>query len=320
MAIYGNFKNGQIFEIDALVDRCDKLIDSCSELIDTINVVMEDDSDIDTGECSCQRCGAAILYGVYCTDCAHDILWGKNGTIKSSKAAETAYAKGILDGALKSLVNKGWNIDEFNVAISKGDAEVNDHFRRDVCIGTPWTSEEEYIKRLSKRAIEILNESLSKNTDEEACSCPICQGLLKSKINDEYGVSSSISKKDADFDNIFRWIGEALGFELYPWQKLYLLGDKEVMPIGRGNGKTLAHILRLLLEDDSPISAYNQLILTDICDGDKSNSYSKYFKSILRDTYERLRAHPLLKNKIRKVYFTENQYRLDVFMGMENRQ
>lgn len=45
----------------------------------------------------------------------------------------------------------------------------------------------------------------------------------------------------------FKKVEEALGFELYDWQKDYISGKCEMIKGGRANGKTLAFVLKQLL-------------------------------------------------------------------------
>lgn len=48
----------------------------------------------------------------------------------------------------------------------------------------------------------------------------------------------------------FKRIEEIFGFEFYDWQKKYLKGELNSFPNGRGNGKTLVTILKVLLLDE----------------------------------------------------------------------
>lgn len=54
-------------------------------------------------------------------------------------------------------------------------------------------------------------------------------------------------------------IEKAFGFSLYDWQKDYLLDKNPEIPWGqqirRGNGKTFAYCVKLLLSDGPPIKA-----------------------------------------------------------------
>ena len=48
-------------------------------------------------------------------------------------------------------------------------------------------------------------------------------------------------------EKYFSKINKALGIELRDWQKAYIRGDSDLLLGGRGSGKTLAFVLRQLL-------------------------------------------------------------------------
>lgn len=50
------------------------------------------------------------------------------------------------------------------------------------------------------------------------------------------------------------WIEKALGFKLYPIVIQYLTTEEECQWSGRGNGKTTAYILKLVLNKDKVIN------------------------------------------------------------------
>lgn len=55
----------------------------------------------------------------------------------------------------------------------------------------------------------------------------------------------------------FKKVEEALGFELYDWQKDFISMEIDFIPVGgRANGKTLAFILRYLLNYEIQIKMY----------------------------------------------------------------
>lgn len=55
----------------------------------------------------------------------------------------------------------------------------------------------------------------------------------------------------------FKKVEEALGFELYDWQKNFISMEIDFIPVdGRANGKTLAFILRYLLNYEIQIKMY----------------------------------------------------------------
>ena len=49
-------------------------------------------------------------------------------------------------------------------------------------------------------------------------------------------------------DRLIKHIEQALGFELYEWQRLYIITGIWQPPEGRLHGRTTAYILRLLLD------------------------------------------------------------------------
>lgn len=51
-------------------------------------------------------------------------------------------------------------------------------------------------------------------------------------------------------DRLIKHIEQALGFELYEWQRLYIITGIWQPPEGRLHGRTTAYILRLLLDHD----------------------------------------------------------------------
>ena len=56
----------------------------------------------------------------------------------------------------------------------------------------------------------------------------------------------------------FAKVEKALGFKLYEWQKSYIRMDIDEIPVGgRGNGKTLAYILRHLLNYEVKYADYS---------------------------------------------------------------
>lgn len=72
-------------------------------------------------------------------------------------------------------------------------------------------------------------------------------------------------------------INKALGFELYDWQVAYIRGDSDYMPTGRANGKTLAFVLRQLLNFEIRIPApknSDELYKMIVCDRDEPKTYT----------------------------------------------
>ena len=107
-------------------------------------------------------------------------------------------------------------------------------------------------------------------------------------------------------EEVIRKIEKAFGFPLYEWQKEYLLNGR-LTPKERGNGKTFAYILGLLLYDGEPIKVTRNKSIYD-CelpkwhDGGRLRSfnYEKWF------FHECLRINKILVEngiKTRIVYF-----------------
>lgn len=57
-------------------------------------------------------------------------------------------------------------------------------------------------------------------------------------------------------DRLIKHIEQALGFELYEWQRLYIITGIWQPPEGRLHGRTTAYILRLLLDQSKPLLLY----------------------------------------------------------------
>ena len=76
-------------------------------------------------------------------------------------------------------------------------------------------------------------------------------------------------------------IEKALGFELYEWQKAYLLGETFKEPTGRAVGRTTAYIVKLLLTNDKVINSNKNEDIQKYKDF-QSPYYSDFFKRELR--------------------------------------
>ncbi len=61
-------------------------------------------------------------------------------------------------------------------------------------------------------------------------------------------------------------INKGLGIKLYRWQKRYIFGRSNFIPAGRGNGKTLAHILRTCLSRGPVIFLGDYSFSSDLTD------------------------------------------------------
>lgn len=69
-------------------------------------------------------------------------------------------------------------------------------------------------------------------------------------------------------------IESTFGFQLYDWQKDYLLGNLNRLPVGRRNGKTFAYCVRFLLSDGEPIDREN---ICNYIDGYHGLNYIGWF-------------------------------------------
>ena len=76
-------------------------------------------------------------------------------------------------------------------------------------------------------------------------------------------------------DRLIKHIEQALGFELYEWQRLYIITGIWQPPEGRLHGRTTAYILRLLLDQSKPLLPMQ---------------YVGWFRHEIRSIYEQLRA------------------------------
>lgn len=61
-----------------------------------------------------------------------------------------------------------------------------------------------------------------------------------------------------NWSKTFEKVEEAMGFKLYDWQKDYISMEIDDIPVGgRGNGKTVAFILRHLLNYEDKLIGFN---------------------------------------------------------------
>lgn len=93
-------------------------------------------------------------------------------------------------------------------------------------------------------------------------------------------------------------IERALRIELYDWQRLYIITGIWQPPEGRQQGKTLAYILRTLLDKSKPLLLYEPAIVRAYADNpfiEQQYSpvpmhYTSWFRREIIDIYEQLRA------------------------------
>lgn len=75
-------------------------------------------------------------------------------------------------------------------------------------------------------------------------------------------------------------IENAFGFQLYEWQKEYLLGNASMIRGGRCNGKTFAYCLKMLLSDGRKI---RERELKELADEYHGNHYKIWFEKYIKD-------------------------------------
>jgi hypothetical protein len=103
-------------------------------------------------------------------------------------------------------------------------------------------------------------------------------------------VSDKKMKVRGDLSSIdLKKIESVFGFELYDWQKQYLKGEPVSFPKGRGNGKTFAAILRILLADE------NTFTLSEVKRSCKTNR-ARIYADMLLDINAKLLAAGFITN------------------------
>lgn len=111
---------------------------------------------------------------------------------------------------------------------------------------------------------------------------------------------------------LIKAIEQALGIELYSWQRLYIFSGIWQPPEGRQQGRTLAYILRLLLDQSKPLLLYEQTYVRVYADNpfsDRQHSpvpvhYMIWFGNEIKKIYEQLRAAGV---PVREVLFSKEQ-------------
>ena len=92
--------------------------------------------------------------------------------------------------------------------------------------------------------------------------------------------------------------GMDVGFELYEWQRLYIITGIWQPPEGRLHGRTTAYILRLLLDQSKPLLLYEFSQVAAYADNPFMGrqyqpvpmQYAGWFRHEIRSIYEQLRA------------------------------
>lgn len=97
---------------------------------------------------------------------------------------------------------------------------------------------------------------------------------------------------------IMEHIEQALNIELYEWQRLYIITGIWQPPEGRQQGRTLAYILRLLLDRSKPLIMYELPDVRAYADNPFIERqyervpihYAGWFRKEVGEIYEQLRA------------------------------
>lgn len=109
-------------------------------------------------------------------------------------------------------------------------------------------------------------------------------------------------------DQVLIDIEGVLGFELYDWQKDYILGKRYDGYTGRRSGRTTAYMIRLMLSEGPPINLYITKELLSILDGSYGPSYHVWFRREFRNLYRKFYNSPL-RPMLRPVLFENPRFK-----------
>lgn len=100
--------------------------------------------------------------------------------------------------------------------------------------------------------------------------------------------------------NVLEKVETAFGFPMYGWQRKYLLGDNNAFPSGgRGNGKTFAYCLKLLLTEGGPPIDLREIASTnDFIDEHHGWSYQRWFHRFIQDINDTLMQNRICTNAV----------------------
>lgn len=116
------------------------------------------------------------------------------------------------------------------------------------------------------------------NDSRKITACEYIDDLMSTKF-----VLPFVEKKGIT-DEVLTRIEQAFSFPLYDWQREYLKGDDSAFPkSGRGNGKTFAHCVRLLLGEREPIDLRNVLEIDNLVDNPGGKRYFRDYISRIND-------------------------------------
>lgn len=126
---------------------------------------------------------------------------------------------------------------------------------------------------------------------------------------------------------LLKRIEKVLNLEFREWQVNYLLDISMVLDMhitGRGTGKTLVYIIKLLFEKDKPILIYDMSEIVNYCDwfsvSNKEKEvcidshYTRWFRNYLFDIYKALTSsgivtRPIIFNKQDDVKNNRDEYK-----------
>lgn len=118
------------------------------------------------------------------------------------------------------------------------------------------------------------------------------------KIKERIKRKRETAREQQATDRLIKHIEQALGFELYEWQRLYIITGIWQPPEGRLHGRTTAYILRLLLDQSKPLLLYEFSQVAAYADNPFMGrqyqpvpmQYVGWFRHEIRSIYEQLRS------------------------------
>lgn len=106
---------------------------------------------------------------------------------------------------------------------------------------------------------------------------------------DLYNLLTKPKQKESINDDTIAKIEAAFGFPLYDWQKNFLKGDNDAIPMGgRRNGRKFIFCVRLLLDDRELIDVTNPEVWTALIDSSNKPHYHIISKDYLLDINDKL--------------------------------
>jgi hypothetical protein len=117
-------------------------------------------------------------------------------------------------------------------------------------------------------------------------------------------------------ENLLKRVEAALKLTLHDWQKNYILEIPMVLNMritGRGTGKTLAYVLKILLTEGRPIRLYDMLSVYALSDDyhNKSgtftgydNHYTQWFRNCLLEVHQCLISAGI---QTRRIFYSQRE-------------